>query len=453
MNGGVRRDFAVFFWLLAADVLNGPGGVTLEAGDLYFASRLTARQKKRQLVKLNLRVPADVQYVQSMESSGRMPDVIVVGGGVVGLSIAWELVCHGASVKVIDQRTVGREASWAGAGMLPPGRLTGETSGEGRLRALSCELWPDWTQALRDATGIDNGYQKCGAIEVSFERSLKSESETWAAAGNDVEFLTDERRRHYEPAISDSVKEAYRLRDFGQVRNPRHLKALVTACADSGVEFLEGAPVCGWQTASGRVTHVRTSGGQFAARQFVIASGAWSSQLTREAGAEINVRPMRGQIILLRCPSLPFRHVIQDRSRYLVPRADGRILIGSTEEDVGFVKQNTVNGVQSLLQFAVSIVPALASAEIERTWSGLRPFSGREEPFITRLSNHENLYVAAGHFRSGLQMSPGTAVLVRQMLQGHDPAIPLQPYGLVPAADDENSSTNDRLVTAQTQQQ
>jgi glycine oxidase len=343
----------------------------------------------------------------------------------------------------------GREASWAGAGMLPPGKLSGETSGEGRLRALSCELWPGWTAALREATGIDNGYQNCGAVEVSFDRSLLQEANVWSSAGNAVECLTDSRRQHFEPAISAKVRHAYRLSEFCQVRNPRHLKALAAACVDAGVELLEGEPVCGWQMTEGRITHARTTSGSHEARQFVIASGAWSRQLAGEADVEISVEPMRGQIVLLRCQTLPFRHVIQDGPRYLVPRSDGRILIGSTEERVGFVKQNTVDGVQNLLQFAVSVVPALASAEIERTWAGLRPYSGREEPFITRLPNHDNLILAAGHFRSGLQMSPGTAVLVRQMLQDHETSIPLNPYGLFREVADDDALKTDQLISTQ----
>ncbi len=382
-----------------------------------------------------------------------MSDVIVVGGGVIGLSAAWELASHGATVKIIDQRMIGQEASWAGAGMLPPGNLAGEISGEGRLRALSCELWAEWTQSLREATGIDNGYQNCGAIEVSFDRGLLDEANTWKASGNRVELLSDDRRRHFETAISSSIKDAYRLDEFCQVRNPRHLKALAAACAEVGVEFLEGAAACGWRVSGNRVTHIRTAGADYAAGQFVICSGAWSRQLTQEAGVELNVEPMRGQIVLLRCSPLPFRHVIQDGARYLVPRTDGRILIGSTEERVGFIKQNTVDGVQSLLKFAVSVVPALASAEIERCWSGLRPFSGREEPFITRLPAQNNLFVATGHFRSGLQMSPGTAVLVRQMLLGQESSIPMSPYGLVGSALASKDASIEELVATQSQQQ
>lgn len=360
-----------------------------------------------------------------------MSDVIIVGGGVIGLSIAWELAAHGASVRVIDQSVVGREASWAGAGMLPPGKLAGECSGEGRLRALSCELWPEWTAALRDATGIDNGYQNCGAIEVSFERSLQRDAERWSDSGNDVELLSESRLQHFEPEVSTDVRHAYRLSEFCQVRNPRHLKALAAACADVGVELLEGTSVYGWQSTDGRITRAETSAGTYEARQFVIAGGAWSGRLAAEAGSGVMLEPMRGQIVLLRCTPLPFRHVIQDGARYLVPRSDGRILIGSTEERVGFVKQNTVDGVQNLLQFAVSIVPTLRDAQIERTWAGLRPYCAREEPYITRLPDHDNVFLAAGHFRSGLQMSPGTAALMRQLLQGQETSIPITPYSLI----------------------
>lgn len=382
-----------------------------------------------------------------------MSDVIVVGGGVIGLSTAWELASHGAAVKVVDQGAIGREASWAGAGMLPPGKLSGETTGEGRLRALSCDLWPEWTQSLRETTGIDNGYLNCGAIEISFNhRSLKNEAHMWREAGVDAEFLTQERRQNFEPAISSEIQSSYRLSEFCQVRNPRHLKALAAACVDSGVEFVEGATVYDWKSEGTRITHARTASADLAASQFVICSGAWSRQVTQMAGTDLAVEPMRGQIVLLKCRSQPFRHVIQDGPRYLVPRADGRILIGSTEERAGFVKQNTVAGVQSLLQFAASVVPSLAAAEIERTWSGLRPFSGREEPFISQLPDRDNVFVAAGHFRSGLQMSPGTAVLVRQMLQGNDSAIPMSPYEL-PGANTADSSADDVRMAAQMQQQ
>lgn len=376
-----------------------------------------------------------------------MSDVIVVGGGVIGLSIAWELAAHGASVKVIEQGAIGREASWAGAGMLPPGQLASEVSGEGRLRALSCELWSEWTATLHEATGIDNGYQNCGAIEVSFDRCLQQDAARWSDGGNDVQMLTDTQLRQLEPAISPTVIHAYRLPEFCQVRNPRHLKALVAACADVGVELLEGESVYGWKNAEYRITQAQTTSGIHEARQFVIAGGAWSRRLISEAGTEIALEPIRGQIVLLRCPSLPFRHVIQDGPRYLVPRADGRILIGSTEERAGFVKQNTVDGIQSLLRFAVSVVPALAEAEIERTWAGLRPFSGREEPYITKLPDRDNVFLATGHFRSGLQMSPGTAVLMRQLLQGQETAIPMAPYGLAGDRTDESRST--RLAATQ----
>ncbi|MDA0282163.1 MAG: glycine oxidase ThiO [Planctomycetota bacterium] len=380
-----------------------------------------------------------------------MSDVIVVGGGVIGLSIAWELASHGAIVKVLDQSTVGREASWAGAGMLPPGNLAGERTGEGRLRALSCVLWPEWSEGLLAATGIDNGYRNCGAIEVSFDRNLDDEASAWEATGNKVEILSAARRRHLEPAISSNVKHSYRLPEFCQVRNPRHLRSLEVACLDMGVELLEGEPVCGWKATGQRVTHARTVSTDYAAAKFVIASGAWSRQLANAVGTEISIEPLRGQIVLLRCSPLPFRHVIQDGARYLVPREDGRILIGSTEERAGFVKQNTVEGVQSLLQFAKSVVPTLADAEIERTWSGLRPYSGREEPFIGRLPNQENLFVAAGHFRSGLQMSPGTAVLVRQMLHRQESSIPMAPYDLLHDSSDGDETEAHELLSAPNQ--
>lgn len=357
-----------------------------------------------------------------------MSDVIVAGGGVIGLSIAWELANHGARVKVLEQGSIGHEASWAGAGMLPPGNLAGETTAEGRLRALSHELWPEWTSTLQSESGVNTEFLNSGALELSFDRSLTDEIETWRNAGTPVESLTQDQLHACEPELSRDVSDAFRLPTFSQVRNPRHLKALVTACLEAGVEIVEGEPVCSWKEQGGQVIVETTSAEFHAADHLVVSAGAWSGRLLAAADASVEIAPVRGQIVLLKCRHLPFRHVLQVGPRYLVPRADGRILIGSTEERAGFVKQNTVKGVLTLLEFAEKVVPALQGTEVERTWSGLRPHLNREEPVIGKLPGSGRVIVATGHFRSGLQMSPGTAMLVRQLILSQEPTIPLDGY-------------------------
>ncbi len=367
-----------------------------------------------------------------------MRDVIVVGGGVIGLSVAWELAKQGLAVTVLEQGEFGREASWAGAGILPPGNPAGARTAEARLRAASHILWEGFSAELKETTGIDNGYRNCGGINVRIGAScdeLKGEVTNWRGEGVVVEELDGPAAREHEPRLSDAISAAYRLPELSQVRNPWHLRALYTACSQQGVELLAGRPVAGFNREGERIVGVRSLGSTYRAGQFCITAGAWSKQILEMSGCRIPVAPVRGQIVLLSaCPS-PIRHVVEVGPRYLVPRGDGRILIGSTEEHVGFEKRNTAGAVAELIGFASSLVPNLADAKYEGAWCGLRPRSADGLPYIGLIPERENLFVAAGHFRSGLQMSPATALLIRQMILGERTEIPAEPY----ACDRHNS--------------
>ncbi len=350
---------------------------------------------------------------------GHSPDVIVIGGGVIGLSIAWELAGHGLAVRVLEQGQFGQEASWAGAGMLPPGNPAWAGTPEAQLRAASHLLWPDWTAQLRDETGIDNGFRRCGGLEIRVGGSasdLDAEVANWRAEGVAVETPSRDELRARFPILHPDTSCGYFLPDLCQVRNPRHLKALAAACGSRGVELCPGMPVVGFNRTNNRIQSVRTPGNEHSAAEFVIASGAWSRELTRQAGQELNFVPVRGQIVLLEMRPLPFDCVVQLGTRYLVPRNDGRILVGSTEEHVGFDKRNTAEAVSELIQFACGLVPVLKDARFERCWAGLRPSLPGGLPMIGRLPGVANATIAAGHFRAGLQLSPITAVKVRRLI-------------------------------------
>jgi len=213
-----------------------------------------------------------------------------------------------------------------------------------------------------------------------------------------------------------------------QVRNPRHVKALIAACTARGVTLRPGVPVHSFLQEGERITGIETSDGQGRAGEYVIASGAWSARLLSAAGCLAPVRPVRGQIVLLNALPLLFRHVINVGPRYLVPRPDGRILVGATEEEAGFEKRNTPAGVRGLLDFAISVVPALERATFERAWSGLRPGSADGLPYLGRVPGKKNLSVAAGHFRQGLHLSPITGLLLSQVVLNESTALPMQPY-------------------------
>ena len=360
-----------------------------------------------------------------------MSDFLIVGGGVIGLSIAYELAGQGAAVTVIDQTQLGREASWAGAGMLPPGDPEHAADPYTMLRAVGHRMWQKLSEQLRGETGIDNGYRQSGCIEVRLAGApdqLREEIQLWRSEGVQVEELTSDALAMLEPRVNQSAVAAYRLPEMSQVRNPRHVNALIAACGLRGVTFIEGQPVVEFEQRQGRMTALRTPSDLYRASTFCIASGAWTRRLVARAGCDIPVAPVRGQIVLLSTTQLPFRHMIQTGPRYLVPRDDGRILVGSTEENAGFDKRNTAAAVHGLIEMAIDLVPALAAATCERTWAGLRPGSADGMPYLGRLPGHENAFVAAGHFRSGLQLSPATALVMRELMLGQKLTIPLDAF-------------------------
>lgn len=205
------------------------------------------------------------------------------------------------------------------------------------------------------------------------------------------------------------------------MRNPRHLQALLRACELVGVEITHDCAVTGWTSRGGRLDAARTATGEIAAGQFIVTAGAWSSPLLAQAGVGMDIVPIRGQMVLLEPSSVKLTHVIERDKRYIVPRLDGRILIGSTEEQAGFEKKNTDEGVAGLLEFAAAICPALRTVRIEKCWSGLRPCALRGRPMIGPVPHWENLFVAAGHFRSGLHLSPITAEILVSLIRGQRP--------------------------------
>jgi glycine oxidase len=360
-----------------------------------------------------------------------MHDVIIIGGGVIGLTLACDLAGEELNVAVFEQGALGQESSWAGAGILPPGNPEGAESPEARLRAASHVLWPALSELLRDETGIDNGFRRCGGLEVAFGReseALRDEIARWRREGVAVESLGASTLRQCEPALSPAVTSAYRLPDMGQVRNPRHLKALAALALKRGVTLVPGTPVYAFDRDGAKIAAVETSAGRYAGGKFVVASGAWSGRLLDEAGCSAAVRPIRGQIVLLNSQPSPIRHVVNVGPRYLVPRGDGRVLVGATEEAAGFDKRTTAEGAGGLLAFALELVPALAQAGFERAWAGLRPQSADGLPYLGRCPQAENLFVATGHFRAGLQLSPITGRVMTQMLLGRTTTVPLAPY-------------------------
>jgi glycine oxidase len=356
-------------------------------------------------------------------------DIIIIGGGVIGLTAAHFLARDGAWVRILERGEFGREASWAGAGIIPPGNLGRASTPIDRLRALSSTLYPGFAEELTGATGIDVGYRRCGGLE--FEAPDEPPDPTaWEAEGLDFQRCDDRELRRLEPALADGLGPAYHLPGMAQVRNPRLLRALQAALRSSGMALNPDCPVHEFERDGSRIVAIRSGSRRLTAGQFLIASGAWSEGLLEALGWRPGIRPVRGQIVLLRLPAPIFRSIILEGKGYLVPRDDGRVLVGSTEEEAGFDKRTTPEAESMLMAVATRYVPALARAECERTWAGLRPGSPDGLPFLGRVPGTDNCFVAAGHFRAGLQLAPATGVVMSQLLLGQNPSIPLDAFRL-----------------------
>jgi len=366
-----------------------------------------------------------------------MHDCLIVGGGVIGLSLAYELAQHDLRCCILERGEPGQEASWAGAGILPPARVDPTDPPWDQLRGWSHRLHPRWSAELREATGIDNELRRCGGLYVAHSpvsaAALKRQISELQRRNIEAVALGADDLAALEPAVAlpaieEDLPAAWRLPDECQVRNPRHLKALRVACRQKGVEIVSGAAARDFEVSGRCVTAVRTAGQRYRCGSACICSGSWSGELASRLKCSLPVRPVRGQIALLRLDAPLFGHVVNQAKRYLVARADGYVLVGSTEENAGFAKRTTATGIGGLLQLAASLVPALATAHLERTWAGLRPGTADELPYLGRLPEFENAYIAAGHFRSGLHLSPATAVVMRQLMTGESPEIDLEPF-------------------------
>jgi glycine oxidase len=357
------------------------------------------------------------------------PDVLILGGGVIGLSIAYYLAREKVRVEILDRGDFGQEASWAGAGIIPAGNSAHARTPFDKLRAISSEAYPALSEELRQRTGMDNGYLRCGGL-VFPEHHEPASDEEWRGEGIRCEELTGGELRRLEPNLAPRYQRALYLPDTAQLRNPRHVKALLAGCALSGATLRPASPVLALERDRAQLTAVSTPNGRFSAASYIIAAGAWSDVLLAQVGWRPGIHPVRGQIALLNTEAPLLRRVLMHGKRYLVPRPDGRVLIGATEEDVGFDKRTTAVAIRDLLDFGIGLVPRLADAPLERSWAGLRPGSPDGLPFLGRVPGVNDLYVAAGHFRAGIQLAPGTALLMRELILGQSLTIPLDSFRL-----------------------
>lgn len=399
----------------------------------HFAPRLLPCEPYHSIVVFNQSIiqSVNLQTVQNL----------IVGGGVIGLSLAWELAQRGRQVSVLDAQAMGRGASWAGAGILPASARQAAVDPYEQLKSLSHTAHPEWAQRLTAATGVDTGFRRCGGIYLASTRAeaatLAAHQSWWDTHGIAYEAWDLAQLQQHEPrlfaALHDQslihgLRGIWFLPDEYQLRNPWHLQALAMACRQCGVELVEQAAVQRIECTGLDRIRVVTVERTWQAHQVCLCSGAWARHTLSQLGFDTGIMPIRGQMVLYRGEQQLLNSIINEGHRYLVARHDGRLLAGSVEEEAGYVVETTEPGIGSIRNWAESIMPALKQLPLERTWAGLRPGSFDGLPYLGRVPGVDNLFVAAGHFRSGLHLSCGTAIVMANAMLGLPNSIDLTPF-------------------------
>ena len=362
---------------------------------------------------------------------------IVIGGGVIGLSIAYQMARRRCQVTLLDDGRVGGGSSWAGAGILPAATLLNVDDPYERLRGYSHQLHPHWARDLQELTGIDTGFRRCGGwflARSKVERAtMLAQRSLWEEQGIEVQhgYLPDVLR--HEPSLKmienkEIDMEGWFVPDECQVRNPRHLQALVAACRQLQVEIREGCGVESLQWQNEKLAAVVAGSQRLEADHYFFATGAWAHKMLNWFGLPNGILPVRGQMLLYQVPPGSIRSVINEGHRYLVPREDGHLLVGSCEEEVGYVCETTEPQMEELKKWAKSMLGDQLPAEPLRAWAGLRPGVFDGMPYIGPLARFPNVWFAAGHFRSGLHLSCATAECLVATLLGEVPVCDLSAF-------------------------
>jgi len=352
---------------------------------------------------------------------------VIVGGGVIGCAVARELGHAGLRVTVLERDEPGANASWAAAGMLSP---LAEADGPDESLSLlldSRKRYPELAATLQRETGVDVAYRDEGTLLVAFtaaDEDVLVRRHAWIAdAGHPVERLSGAAARGIEPVLSPDVRSALRFPGDHQVDNRLLAKALWIAAERAGADMRRGEQAVRLLRRGGRAVGVElAAGGEVEADWVVVAGGSWSGQLEGLPGP-LPVRPVRGQLLAFHAPRTPLRHVVDSASGYLVPRRDGRIIVGATVEEVGFERELTPEARASLIAAATEMVPELEGAEITEHWLGFRPGTPDNRPILGVDPGLERLVHAVGHYRNGILLVPITARIVADLIVEGRPAV------------------------------
>jgi glycine oxidase len=364
-------------------------------------------------------------------------DVLVIGGGLIGCSIALRLAQTRLRVCVLDRGEPGAEASTAAAGMLAPHGETAEPDAFFEMCVASCDLYPQFVAEIEELSGQSVGYHRDGTLLVSLdeegEKELDHVHRTQEGAGFKLERLSSTEATRRLAGLSPEIRGGLFVPGDHWVDNEGLTNAVIAACRRLGATLCGGRPVTKVNVRSGRVEDVEAGygataepGSRFSAGQVILAAGCWSRDLAAPLGVILPMEPCRGQMLEFDAPAeLPF--VLRSGIHYLVPRTPQRVLVGTTAEYVGYEKAVTGEGLLSILGGAMRLLPGIRNFRLRRAWSGLRPDTADHLPILGR-GEIENLVFATGHFRNGILLAPVTAQLVSELVLNDSPSRPIDAY-------------------------
>jgi glycine oxidase len=371
-----------------------------------------------------------------ISNCSRTADVIIIGGGLIGSSIALRLAQARLKVLVLDRGEPGGEASSAAAGMIAPQGETLEPDAFFAFCASSHALYPSFVTEIEELSGRNVGYHREGTLLVAVDEAKVAELEKiyWAQtrSGLPLERLTPEALQQKVPGLSKKIRSGLGVSEDHWVDSEGLMRAVIEAARRQGVAFRPHCPVRKLNLQEGRVESLEASSdanrtsSTYSAGKFVLAAGCWSSELLAPLGMALPMQPCRGQMLEFDSPrELPL--VVRAGIHYLVPRAPKRILVGTTAEYAGFEKAITGEGLRSILNGATRIAPLLKDCHFRRAWAGLRPDTADHLP-ILGYGELENLILATGHFRNGILLAPLTAQLTSELLLTGSTSQPIGAY-------------------------
>ena len=359
--------------------------------------------------------PGQYPVISSSPSTANSADCAIIGAGVIGLAIARRLASAGLSITVFDKGAPGGEASYAAGGMLCPRLEFKKKSRLSQMGEISLQLYPDYAGELEEETGQSIDLRLDGVISpLDPAGSSNGESGDHAACLVDGDALRD-----LEPGINPEITQALYYEEEGSVDNRALISALETACGRLGVKIHSNCRVLDVLVENDRARGVRTPAGDFNSPIVINSAGSWAAEVGG-AVEKVEIRPIKGQMLLLDCKDkgdeIP-RHTIYSHSTYLVPRGDGRVIVGTTVEDKGFDKEVDQEAIEGLLQNAAGMFPFLGEVPLRESWAGLRPMGQQDVPTIGALSPR-GYFVAVGHYRNGILLAPLTQELMAREILG-----------------------------------